>query len=57
MDEVVVCGDVAVKGHVNVVKDGLFSCNYECGKNHGCGNRVCKETCHLGVCGDCELLP
>ncbi|GJV41574.1 NF-X1-type zinc finger protein NFXL1 [Tanacetum coccineum] len=57
MDEVVVCGDVAVKGHVNVVKDGLFSCNSECGKTLGCGNHVCKETCHPGVCGDCELLP
>ncbi|GJU46941.1 protein phosphatase 2C 70 [Tanacetum coccineum] len=57
MGEVVVCGDVAVKGHVNVVKDGLFSCNSECGKTLGCGNHVCKETCHPGVCGDCELLP
>nr|GEU42471.1 protein phosphatase 2C 70 [Tanacetum cinerariifolium] len=53
MDEVVVCGDVAVKGRVNVVKDGLFSCNSEC----GCGNYICKETCHPGVYGDCELLP
>ncbi|GKD42163.1 NF-X1-type zinc finger protein NFXL1 [Tanacetum coccineum] len=57
MDDVVICGDVAVKGHVNVVKDGLFSCNSECGKTLGCGNHVCKETCHPGVCGDCELLP
>nr|GEX55839.1 protein phosphatase 2C 70 [Tanacetum cinerariifolium] len=52
MDEVVVCGDVAMKGHVNVVKDGLFSCNSKC----GCGNYVCKETCHPGVYVDCELL-
>nr|GEY65016.1 protein phosphatase 2C 70 [Tanacetum cinerariifolium] len=53
MDDVVVCGDVAVKGHLNVVKDGIFLCNFEC----GCGNYVCKETCHPGVYGDCELLP
>ena len=26
-------------------------------KTLGCGNHVCKETCHPGVCGDCELLP
>ncbi|GJY76843.1 NF-X1-type zinc finger protein NFXL1 [Tanacetum coccineum] len=57
MDEVVVCGDVAVKGHVNVVKDGLFSCKSKCGKTLGCGNHVCKETSHHGVCEDCELLP
>ncbi|GJZ07580.1 NF-X1-type zinc finger protein NFXL1 [Tanacetum coccineum] len=43
MYEVVVCGDVAVKGHVNVVKDGLFSCNSECGKTLGL-KHVCKET-------------
>ncbi|GJU83028.1 NF-X1-type zinc finger protein NFXL1 [Tanacetum coccineum] len=30
------------------VKDGLFSCNSECGKTLGCGNHVYKETCHLG---------
>nr|GFA06396.1 hypothetical protein [Tanacetum cinerariifolium] len=48
MDEVVVCGDVAMKGHVNVVKDGIFSCNSECGKTIGCGNLVYKETCHPG---------
>nr|GEX55838.1 hypothetical protein [Tanacetum cinerariifolium] len=46
-----------VKGHVNVLKDGLFSYNSKCGKTLGCGNYVCKETCHPGVCEDCELLP
>ncbi|GJU88005.1 NF-X1-type zinc finger protein NFXL1 [Tanacetum coccineum] len=55
--EVVVCGDMAVKGHANVENDGIFSCNSSCGKPLGCGNHVCKETCHPGVCGDCELLP
>nr|GEV10908.1 protein phosphatase 2C 70 [Tanacetum cinerariifolium] len=43
----------AMKGHVNVVKDGLFLCNSECEY----GNYVCKETCHPGVYGDCQLLP
>ncbi|GJY11923.1 NF-X1-type zinc finger protein NFXL1 [Tanacetum coccineum] len=55
--EVVVCGDMAVKGRANVENDGIFSCNSSCGKPLGCGNHVCKETCHPGVCGDCELLP
>ncbi|XP_071691262.1 NF-X1-type zinc finger protein NFXL1 [Rutidosis leptorrhynchoides] len=54
--EIVVCGDMAVKGQVNV-QDGIFSCNFQCGKSLGCGNHVCKDTCHPGVCGDCQLLP
>ncbi|GKC81920.1 NF-X1-type zinc finger protein NFXL1 [Tanacetum coccineum] len=55
--EVVICGDMDVKGHANVENDGIFSCNSSCGKPLGCGNHVYKETCHPGVCGDCELLP
>ncbi|GKC47416.1 NF-X1-type zinc finger protein NFXL1, partial [Tanacetum coccineum] len=30
--KVVVCGDMAVKGHANVENDGIFSCNSSCGK-------------------------
>ncbi|KAK1432647.1 hypothetical protein QVD17_09545 [Tagetes erecta] len=55
--EVVVCGEMAVKGQVNVEEDGIFACSCLCGKPLACGNHVCKETCHPGVCGDCELLP
>ncbi|GKC77470.1 NF-X1-type zinc finger protein NFXL1 [Tanacetum coccineum] len=55
--EVIVCGDMVVKGYANMENDGIFSCNSSCGKPLGCGNHVCKETCHPGVCGDCELLP
>lgn len=54
--EVVVCGDMAVKGEVNA-QDGIFSCSSPCGKPLACGNHFCKETCHPGVCGDCDLLP
>ncbi|KAJ0898121.1 putative chromatin regulator PHD family [Helianthus annuus] len=55
--EIVVCGEMTVKGQVNVEEDGIFSCNSSCGKPLACGNHVCKETCHPGVCGDCDLLP
>ncbi|KAI3735661.1 hypothetical protein L6452_15169 [Arctium lappa] len=54
--EAVLCGDMAVKGEVNV-QDGIFSCSSPCGKPLACGNHVCKETCHPGLCGDCHLLP
>ncbi|KAK9078775.1 hypothetical protein SSX86_002833 [Deinandra increscens subsp. villosa] len=55
--EVVVCGEMTVKGQVNVEQDGIFSCSLPCGKPLACGNHFCKETCHPGVCGDCDLLP
>jgi len=54
--EVVLCGDMAVKGEVKA-EDGVFSCNSTCGKMLGCGNHMCDETCHPGLCGDCELMP
>ncbi|KAM0053723.1 putative chromatin regulator PHD family [Helianthus debilis subsp. tardiflorus] len=53
----VVCGEVMVKGEVNVEEDGVFSCSLPCGKPLACGNHVCNETCHPGVCGECDLLP
>ncbi|KAI3794333.1 hypothetical protein L1987_36962 [Smallanthus sonchifolius] len=55
--EIVVCGDMTVKGQVNVQEDGIFSCTGPCGKPLACGNHVCKDTCHPGVCGDCDFLP
>ncbi|CAN0845826.1 NF-X1-type zinc finger protein NFXL1, partial [Linum grandiflorum] len=54
--EVVSCGDMSVKGEVNV-KDGVFSCNSSCGKLLTCGNHVCDEVCHPGPCGSCALMP
>ncbi|KAG5229734.1 NF-X1-type zinc finger protein [Salix suchowensis] len=54
--EVVLCGDLAVKGEVKA-EDGVFSCNATCGKMLDCGNHMCDETCHPGPCGDCELMP
>ena len=54
--EVVLCGDMAVKGEVKA-EDGVFSCNSTCGKVLGCGNHICGETCHPGDCGDCEFMP
>ncbi|KAM7479612.1 hypothetical protein LguiA_027825 [Lonicera macranthoides] len=54
--EAVLCGEMAVKGELKV-DDGVFSCNSTCGKLLSCGNHVCRETCHPGPCGDCDLLP
>ncbi|KAK3035774.1 hypothetical protein RJ639_033503 [Escallonia herrerae] len=54
--EVVRCGDMTVKGEVKV-EDGLFTCTSPCDKKLGCGNHVCRETCHPGPCGDCATLP
>ncbi|PKA53599.1 NF-X1-type zinc finger protein NFXL1 [Apostasia shenzhenica] len=54
--ETVLCGDMAVKGDFkeNV---GLFSCHDLCGRSLSCGNHLCKESCHPGPCGGCELQP
>ncbi|KAK6127782.1 hypothetical protein DH2020_038491 [Rehmannia glutinosa] len=54
--EVVLCGDMIVKGEVKG-EDGVFSCNLTCENELNCGNHVCRETCHPGPCGECELLP
>nr|XP_043627263.1 NF-X1-type zinc finger protein NFXL1 [Erigeron canadensis] len=54
--EVVVCGDMALKGPVNV-ENGIFSCSSPCEKSLVCGNHACKDTCHPGLCGECDLLP
>ncbi|KAF5734584.1 NF-X1-type zinc finger protein NFXL1 [Tripterygium wilfordii] len=54
--EVVLCGEMAVKGEVKA-EDGVFSCNLICGKTLSCGNHDCVETCHPGLCGDCDLMP
>ncbi|MFS7909372.1 putative chromatin regulator C2H2 family [Helianthus anomalus] len=53
----VVCGEMMMKGEVKIVEDGIFSCSLPCGKPLACGNHVCKETCHPGVCRECDLLP
>lgn len=54
--EVVLCGEIAVKGEMRV-EDGVFSCNSVCGKQLSCGSHVCNEICHPGPCGECDLLP
>lgn len=54
--EVVLCGDMAVKGEVKA-EAGVFSCSSTCGKKLSCGHHSCGEICHPGPCGDCELLP
>ncbi|XP_039126857.1 LOW QUALITY PROTEIN: NF-X1-type zinc finger protein NFXL1-like [Dioscorea cayenensis subsp. rotundata] len=54
--EVVLCGDMAMKGEV-MDSDGFFSCDSMCGKMLACENHDCRESCHPGPCGDCELLP
>ncbi|WOL09846.1 NF-X1-type zinc finger protein NFXL1 [Canna indica] len=55
--EVVLCGDLLVKGNVEAIGDGVFSCNSVCGRTLSCGNHFCNETCHPGSCGECEMLP
>ncbi|XP_010540682.1 PREDICTED: NF-X1-type zinc finger protein NFXL1-like [Tarenaya hassleriana] len=54
--EVVICGDMSIKGVVKA-EDGVFSCSLTCGRLLGCGNHNCREMCHPGPCGDCDLLP
>ncbi|KAA8542855.1 hypothetical protein F0562_024007 [Nyssa sinensis] len=54
--EALLCGDMAVKGEVNV-EDGVFSCISPCENKLSCGNHVCGEICHPGPCGECDLLP
>ncbi|PQQ15453.1 NF-X1-type zinc finger protein NFXL1 [Prunus yedoensis var. nudiflora] len=54
--EVVLCGDMTVKGEVKA-EDGVFSCSSTCGKKLSCGNHACGEVCHPGPCGECNLMP
>ncbi|KAJ1394250.1 Zinc finger, NF-X1-type [Sesbania bispinosa] len=54
--EVILCGDMAVKGEIRA-QGGVFSCGSTCGKKLGCGNHICIETCHPGICAECDLLP
>lgn len=54
--EVILCGDMVVKGEVKV-EDGVFTCSLTCEKKLDCGNHVCQELCHPGPCAECELLP
>ena len=54
--EVVLCGDMSVKGEVKT-EEGLFSCNSTCGNKLSCGNHACCEVCHPGSCGECDLMP
>lgn len=54
--EVLLCGDMAVKGEVSA-EDGVFACGSTCGKKFSCGNHVCGEICHPGPCGECDLMP
>lgn len=54
--EVVLCGDMALKGEVDMDR-GVFSCNSSCGKKLSCGNHDCVETCHPDPCRGCVLTP
>ncbi|KAI0523402.1 hypothetical protein KFK09_005797 [Dendrobium nobile] len=55
-EQEVICSDVAMKGNFDE-KSRLFSCDDVCGRSLLCGNHVCQENCHPGLCGECELLP
>ncbi|GJN29135.1 hypothetical protein PR202_gb17330 [Eleusine coracana subsp. coracana] len=54
--ETLLCGDMMVKGKLSE-EDGMFSCSEVCGHTLTCGNHVCKDMCHPGPCGECELMP
>ncbi|CAI9113728.1 OLC1v1014386C1 [Oldenlandia corymbosa var. corymbosa] len=54
--EAILCGSMFLKGEIKV-EDGVFSCNFTCEKNLGCGNHACNDMCHPGPCGECDLLP
>lgn len=54
--EVVVCGEMSLKGHIKL-DHGLFSCNSTCGKKLRCENHNCADICHPGACGECDFLP
>ncbi|KAK8455231.1 hypothetical protein SEVIR_4G111000v4 [Setaria viridis] len=55
-NEALLCGDMVVKGKLSE-EDGVFSCSEPCGRMLTCGNHVCKDMCHPGPCGECELMP
>ncbi|XP_074584982.1 NF-X1-type zinc finger protein NFXL1-like [Curcuma longa] len=55
--EIVLCGDMVIKGNVEGIQDGVFSCNSVCGRILSCGNHFCRENCHPGSCGECMLQP
>ncbi|KAG9152424.1 hypothetical protein Leryth_015843 [Lithospermum erythrorhizon] len=53
---VIYCGDMKVKKGFGS-KDGVFSCDSICGKELDCRKHECRDTCHPGPCGECDLLP
>ncbi|XP_008649308.1 NF-X1-type zinc finger protein NFXL1 [Zea mays] len=55
-NETLLCGDLMEKGELSE-EDGVFSCNEVCGRTLACGNHACKDMCHPGPCGECELMP
>nr|CAB3470206.1 unnamed protein product [Digitaria exilis] len=55
-NETLLCGDMVVKGKLSE-EGGVFSCSELCGHTLSCGNHVCKDMCHPGPCGECELMP
>ncbi|KAI4969545.1 hypothetical protein ZWY2020_000459 [Hordeum vulgare] len=54
--ETLLCGEMVLKGKLSD-KDGVFSCSEVCGHNLACGNHACRDVCHPGPCGECELMP
>ncbi|KAG8076244.1 hypothetical protein GUJ93_ZPchr0006g43101 [Zizania palustris] len=54
--ETLLCGEMELKGNLSE-KDGVFSCNEVCNQKLACGNHACRDVCHPGPCGDCELMP
>lgn len=56
LEEGMLCGHVEPPGQINA--DGaVFSCQTQCPKTLPCGNHRCKNICHPGSCGECELSP
>ncbi|KAJ1258851.1 hypothetical protein BS78_10G107100 [Paspalum vaginatum] len=55
-NETLLCGDMVLKGKLSE-ENGVFSCSEVCGHTLACGNHACKDMCHPGPCGECELMP
>lgn len=50
------CGYLEPPGQINL-EGGVVSCQRDCHKKLCCGKHECKEKCHPGNCGECELSP
>lgn len=55
-EESLQCWQVEPPGIIDL-EGGVYSCEMQCPKMLPCGNHMCRNKCHPGACGDCELSP